>query len=50
MTTGTVAAMILTDMILGRSNPWEEVYKPSRFKPIESAKTFFHRLLKQLKD
>ncbi|HWR24984.1 MAG TPA: FAD-dependent oxidoreductase, partial [Methanosarcina sp.] len=39
MTTGTVAAMILTDMILGRSNAWEEVYNPSRFKPVESAKT-----------
>lgn len=41
MTTGTAAAMILTDMVLGRSNPWEEVYNPSRFKPVESAKTFF---------
>ncbi len=41
MTTGTVAAMILTDMILGQSNPWGEVYNPSRFKPLESAKTFF---------
>lgn len=41
MTTGTAAAMILTDLVLGRSNPWEEVYNPSRFKPIESAKTFF---------
>lgn len=39
MTTGTVAAMILTDMLFGRENPWAEVYDPSRFKPIESAKT-----------
>ncbi|MGB9928858.1 MAG: FAD-dependent oxidoreductase [Methanosarcina sp.] len=41
MTTGTVAAMILTDMLAGKSNAWEEVYNPSRFKPVESAKTFF---------
>jgi glycine/D-amino acid oxidase-like deaminating enzyme/nitrite reductase/ring-hydroxylating ferredoxin subunit len=41
MTTSTVAAMILSDMVLGKSNPWEEVYDPSRFKPVESAKNFF---------
>lgn len=40
MTTGTVAAMIITDMIAGKLNPWEEIYDPSRFKPLESAKTF----------
>ena len=49
MTTGTVAAMILTDMVLGRSNPWEEVYNPSRFKPIESAKTFFSQVAEATK-
>lgn len=49
MTTGTVAAMILTDMILGRSNPWEEVYNPSRFKPLESAKTFFSQVAEATK-
>ena len=35
MTTGTAAAMILTDIILGRDNPWTEVYDPSRSKPGE---------------
>ncbi len=30
MTTGTAAAIILTDMILERDNPWTEVYDPSR--------------------
>ncbi|RXA20566.1 FAD-dependent oxidoreductase [Methanosarcina sp. MSH10X1] len=30
MTTGTAAAIILTDTILGRDNPWTEVYEPSR--------------------
>lgn len=49
MTTGTVAAMILTDIILGRSNPWEEVYNPSRFKPLESAKTFFSQVAEATK-
>jgi glycine/D-amino acid oxidase-like deaminating enzyme/nitrite reductase/ring-hydroxylating ferredoxin subunit len=45
MTTGTVAAMIITDMILDRENPWAKVYDPSRFKPLESAKTFFSQAL-----
>jgi len=30
MTAGTAAAMILTDMIIGKDNPWTEVYDPSR--------------------
>lgn len=30
MTHGTIAGMLLTDLILGRQNPWEDVYKPSR--------------------
>lgn len=49
MTTGTVAAMIITDMILGKSNPWEEIYDPSRFKPIESAKTLLSQAIEATK-
>ena len=49
MTTGTVAAMILKDMILGKSNPWEEVYDPSRFKPVESAKDLFSQVAEATK-
>lgn len=30
MTHGTIAGMLLTDMILGRQNPWESLYEPSR--------------------
>lgn len=30
MTNGTAAARILTDKILGRDNPWERVFNPSR--------------------
>jgi glycine/D-amino acid oxidase-like deaminating enzyme/nitrite reductase/ring-hydroxylating ferredoxin subunit len=32
MTTGTVAATILSDLILGRSNPWTDIFDPSRFQ------------------
>jgi glycine/D-amino acid oxidase-like deaminating enzyme/nitrite reductase/ring-hydroxylating ferredoxin subunit len=30
MTHGTIAGMLLRDLILGRENPWAELYKPSR--------------------
>jgi len=40
MTNSHVAAMLLTDMIQGRENPWAEVFDPSRFKPITSARDF----------
>jgi nitrite reductase/ring-hydroxylating ferredoxin subunit len=30
MTHGTVAGMLLTDLILGRDNPWAPLYEPSR--------------------
>jgi glycine/D-amino acid oxidase-like deaminating enzyme/nitrite reductase/ring-hydroxylating ferredoxin subunit len=30
MTHGTIAGMLLTDLILGNANPWAEIYKPSR--------------------
>ena len=33
MTHGTIAAMLLSDLIGGRSNPWAEAYDPNR-KPI----------------
>lgn len=37
MTNGTIAAMIISDLIQGRANPWTPVYNPSRFKPLTSA-------------
>lgn len=40
MTNSHAAAMILTDMIAGRENPWSEVFDPNRFKPVTSAKDF----------
>lgn len=36
MTHGTIAGMLLTDLIMGRSNPWTNLYDPSR-KPIKAA-------------
>jgi Rieske Fe-S protein len=39
ITHGTIAGMLLTDMILGRENPWEKLYDPSR-KTAKAAATF----------
>lgn len=33
MTHGTIAGMLLTDLIFGRENPWAELYDPSRKTP-----------------
>lgn len=33
MTHGTIAGMLLTDLIVGRDNPWSAIYEPSR-KPV----------------
>jgi glycine/D-amino acid oxidase-like deaminating enzyme/nitrite reductase/ring-hydroxylating ferredoxin subunit len=38
LTYGTAAAMLITDLIVGRDNPWEEAFTPARLKPIASAK------------
>ncbi len=32
MTHGTIAAMIISDMILGTKNPWSGIYDPARFR------------------
>jgi Rieske Fe-S protein len=37
---GTLAAMLLTDHVLGRENPWTRLYGASRVKPIAGAKDF----------
>jgi glycine/D-amino acid oxidase-like deaminating enzyme/nitrite reductase/ring-hydroxylating ferredoxin subunit len=31
---GTLGGMLLTDFALGRDNPWAEVYRPARIKPL----------------
>lgn len=33
MTHGTIAGLLLTDLIVGRDNPWSAIYEPSR-KPV----------------
>ena len=33
MTHGTMAGILLTDLILGRENPWAKLYDPSRVNP-----------------
>ncbi len=38
MTNGTAAGLLLSDLVRGRSNPWADVYEPSRFEPRASAK------------
>ncbi len=39
ITHGTIAGMLLTDIIFGRENPWEKLYDPSR-KTLRAAGTF----------
>jgi Rieske Fe-S protein len=39
MTHGTIAGLLLTDLILGRRNPWEKLYAPAR-KTIRAAATY----------
>jgi glycine/D-amino acid oxidase-like deaminating enzyme/nitrite reductase/ring-hydroxylating ferredoxin subunit len=38
MTNSTVSAMILSDLVMGRTNDWSSLYDPNRFKPLTSAK------------
>lgn len=45
MAAGTAAAMILTDMITGKANPWAPVFDPGRFTPGASAKEFLSQNL-----
>lgn len=32
LTHGTIGGMIISDLITGRKNPWERLYRPSRFR------------------
>ena len=40
MTFGTIAAMVLSDLILGRPNPWASLYDATRIKPVASLKSY----------
>ena len=37
MTHGTIAGIMFTDMIMGKKNPWEKLFDPSR-KPLSEPK------------
>jgi len=39
MTHGTIAGVLLTDLIVGRANPWTELYDPAR-KTLAATKDF----------
>ena len=39
-TFGTVAAMIVTDLVNGRESPWADLYAATRVKPVASAGTY----------
>jgi glycine/D-amino acid oxidase-like deaminating enzyme/nitrite reductase/ring-hydroxylating ferredoxin subunit len=40
MTSGTIAGVVICDQILGRENPWSELFDPNRVKPVASASQF----------
>ncbi len=40
LTFGTVAGLLLSDLITGESNPWAELYDARRVKPIASASNY----------
>ncbi|OJH37832.1 FAD-dependent oxidoreductase [Cystobacter ferrugineus] len=42
MTFGTLAAMILSDLILGRDNRYASLYDATRVKPVAGARDFVH--------
>lgn len=39
-TFGTIAAMIFSDVVTGRANPWSDLYAATRVKPVASAVTY----------
>ena len=49
MTHGVVAALLIADLIAGRSNPWSELYEPAR-KPLRAATEFVSENLTAVKN
>jgi glycine/D-amino acid oxidase-like deaminating enzyme/nitrite reductase/ring-hydroxylating ferredoxin subunit len=45
MTHGTIAGMLIDDLINGRDNDWERIYNPSRFKIFKSGNIFFSEMI-----
>jgi len=44
MTHGTIAGILISDLINEKENEWEKLYDPSRFKIFSAGKTFFKEL------
>jgi len=44
MTHGTIAGLLIDDLINGRDNDWERIYNPSRFKIFKTGKLYFSEL------
>ncbi len=41
MTHGTIAGILIRDLVTGKENKWEKLYDPSRFKLFKAGGTFF---------
>ena len=46
LTNGTVAAMILSDRILGKPNPWSSTFNSNRLKPLAGGRRFLSENLR----
>lgn len=44
MTHGTIAGLLISDLITGKENSWEKIYNPARFNFLKSGKTFIKEL------
>jgi glycine/D-amino acid oxidase-like deaminating enzyme/nitrite reductase/ring-hydroxylating ferredoxin subunit len=45
MTNGTIAGIIIADLINGKENPWSKLYDPGRFKLFSAGNVFFSELV-----
>jgi Rieske Fe-S protein len=45
MTHGTIAGLLITDLINGKENPWEKLYNPSRVKILQAGKTWLKEFI-----
>lgn len=46
MTHGTIAGLLLTDLITGKTNPWEDMYSPSRLKLLKTGGAWVREFVK----
>jgi glycine/D-amino acid oxidase-like deaminating enzyme/nitrite reductase/ring-hydroxylating ferredoxin subunit len=45
MTHGTIAGILISDLITGRENPWEKIFSPSRFKIFTAGNVFLREVV-----